>query len=300
MQSSASSRPTLGPKRSRPTPRDESEWSPAEIGAQTSTNFRFLPKKEPGINGELITGQSDQLDCFFTLLDDSIVDKLVQSINEYAAVKIQMNTPARRRSIYNDWKEVSKYEIYKFLAVTTMMGVNHRPAVRDYWSTHPGLHTKWYSEMFQRERFEKIYHSFLHAGEVDAERKHKIEPFMDSLVDNFSKAFTPFQQLSIDEMIVGFKGRWAYKQYNQSKPHKYHIKSFGLVDSATGYVMKILTYYGADTSYHSSADRDGGVAIKIFGTLLNDIGRGYHIYADRWYTTKALLVFLAKEKYYYT
>jgi hypothetical protein len=134
---------------------------------------------------------------------------------------------------------------------------------------------------------------------VNAEKKAKIERFMDSLVDNFSKAFTPYQQVSIDEMIVGFKGRWAYKQYNQSKPHKYHIKSFGLVDSTTGYVMRILTYYGADTSYHSSSDREGGVAIKIFGTLLNDIGRGYHIYADRWYTTKALLVFLHKEKYYY-
>lgn len=64
-QPSACSRPTLGPKRSRLTPRDESEWSPTEVGAQTNTNYRFLPKKEPGINGELITGQSDQLDCFF-------------------------------------------------------------------------------------------------------------------------------------------------------------------------------------------------------------------------------------------
>ncbi|BFZ11474.1 hypothetical protein BsWGS_14513 [Bradybaena similaris] len=49
-------------------------------------------------------------------------------------------------------------------------------------------------------------------------------------------------------MIIGFKGKWKYKQFNTTKPYKYHIKSFGLVDSTTGYVLSLLTYYGTNTS----------------------------------------------------
>ncbi|GFN81453.1 PiggyBac transposable element-derived protein 4-like [Plakobranchus ocellatus] len=100
-------------------------------------------------------------------------------------------------------------------------------------------------------------------------------------------------------MIIGFKGRWSYKQFNSSKPKKY-IKSFGLVDSTTGYVLNLLTYYGSDTSYNPDCDPDSGIAIKIFDTLLNGLGTGHHIFADRWYTTRALADHLVAKNIYYT
>ena len=88
-------------------------------------------------------------------------------------------------------------------------------------------------------------------------------------------------------MIIGWKGRWKYKMYNAAKPHKYHIKSFGLVDSSTGYVLNLLTYYGAETSYDPETDSDeqGRTSIKIFQTLLQHTSVGYHIFADTYYTT---------------
>ncbi|GFS05777.1 PiggyBac transposable element-derived protein 4 [Elysia marginata] len=98
-------------------------------------------------------------------------------------------------------------------------------------------------------------------------------------------------------MIVGYKGRWKYKQINASKPHKYHIKSFGLVDSTSGYVLQILTYYGTNTSYHPDCDPDSGMAIRILDTLLKDIGTGYHNFADRCYTTRALVEHLTQKNF---
>ncbi|GFS02920.1 PiggyBac transposable element-derived protein 4 [Elysia marginata] len=143
--------------------------------------------------------------------------------------------------------------------------------------------------MFDRERFETLYSTILHVGAPNAEGKNKIEPFHNMLITKFNAAFTPYQYVSIDEMVVGFEGRFEPKQYYATKPKK-HIKSFGLVDSSTGYVCNILTYFGANTSYDQSKDTDhqGGNSQKIFSTLLNIIGTGYHIYADRWYTTKKL------------
>lgn len=142
----------------------------------------------------------------------------------------------------------------------------------------------------------------LHVGEPDAEGKNKIEPFVNMLITKFNAVFTPFSSVSIDEMIIGWKGRWQYKQFNASKPKKYHIKSFGLVDSATGYVLDLLTYYGSNTSYDPELDVDshGSNSIKIFQSLLSHIGKGYHIFADRWYTTRVLLDYLLDKGIYFS
>ena len=87
-----------------------------------------------------------------------------------------------------------------------------------------------------------------------AQSKEKIEQFMNRLIENFQVSFYPCEQVAIDEMVIGWKGHWKYKQYNASKPSKY-IKTFGLCDSATGYCYNILTYYSKETSFDSTLER---------------------------------------------
>ncbi|RUS72539.1 hypothetical protein EGW08_019706 [Elysia chlorotica] len=277
-------------------------WESVELGARTEGyNFEFHPKnrREPGVNAEL-NDQSTALDCFLELFTDDVFALLISSINDYASKIQQKNTPARQYSRFKDMKPVDLYEMRKFLAVLLAMGLDHRPEIVDYWSTRASLNTPFYGQMFTRLRFETLYSTILHVGESDAEGKDKIEPFINLLVTKFNAAFTPFQYVSIDEMVVGFKGRFGSRQYNASKPKKHHIKSYGLVDSSTGYVCNVLTYFGADTSYDMTDGDHDGMAEKIFATLLKTIGKGYHIYSDRWYTNFNLLEFLLKREMYYT
>ena len=96
-----------------------------------------------------------------------------------------------------------------------------------------------------------------------------------------------------------FKGRWKNKQYNPSKPSKYIIKTFGLCDSATGYAFNILTFFGSDTSYNS--DTYGmEQSEKNVEYLLNPLGKGHHIFADRYYTTHSLISYLPSKSCHYT
>ena len=53
-----------------------------------------------------------------------------------------------------------------------------------------------------------MHQSMLHARRTDAVGKTKIEPFIDRLCQQFTEIYTPYPSLSIDEMVVGFKGRW--------------------------------------------------------------------------------------------
>ena len=184
------------------------------------------------------------------------------------------------------------------IALLIAMGLDKRPHISDYWSTDEMKRTPWYSSMFSRERFQTIYQTMLHVSPSNSEKKEKIEPFLNNIVSNFPTSFCPFQNVAIDEMVIHYKGRWKNKQYNPSKPSKYHIKTNGFCDSATGLAYNILTYFGSDTTY-SIKMNDQGNSENIFEYLLRPLGKGHHVFADRFYTTYSLVSYLSSNSFYY-
>ena len=137
-----------------------------------------------------------------------------------------------------------------------------KPKLAEYWSTDILKSIPWFSSVFSHNRFEAIFHTCMHASEVDAAGKAKIQPFVDRLVSNFQRAFYPYKNLSIHETVIGSEGRFAAKQYNPNKPEKHHIKTFGLCDSLTGYCHNLFIYFGADTSYNPDTDPNAQEAVK--------------------------------------
>ncbi|CAG5116967.1 unnamed protein product, partial [Candidula unifasciata] len=277
-------------------------WERVEDGvlSRTLNTFRFSPKTTPGVNPELVSESSTPLDCFLALFDDEVRTSLLDATNTYATLKKTQNNSARKHSVFASWNNLGIYELYKFSAVQMAMGICKRPSIQDYFSTRNVFSTSFYSQTFSWNRFLSIFQAMLHVGEPDADGKLKIEPFINKLLEKFQLAFTAYQEIAIDEMIVGFKGRWQYKQYNATKPSKYHIKSFGLVDSKTSYVVNLLTYYGSTTSYNPTNENESSHSIQVFDTLLRPLGTAYHIFADRYYTTRVLVDHLLKQKQYYT
>ena len=69
-------------------------------------------------------------------------------------------------------------------------------------------YTPWYHEIFPRDQFKMIYSTMLHAGSIRDEqsKKDKIDPFLNMLIDKFQSAFYPERDLSLDEMVVKWRG----------------------------------------------------------------------------------------------
>ena len=158
-------------------------------------------------------GDLTPYDYFRLLWDDEVEETLVRMVNEYGAMRKQQNMPAKRRSLIARWEDTNKSEMRKFVAVVIQMGIDKRPSINKYWSGSAQYSTPWFRSMFARERFELLYHtSMLHASELNAEKIQKILPFLNTLVRNFQEVFYPFRNVSIDEMVVGFKlkGRTKY------------------------------------------------------------------------------------------
>ena len=63
----------------------------------------------------------------------------------------------------------------------------------------------------------------------------KVRPFLDPLIKNFQEAYHPSQELSIDESMIVFKGRFSFIHYLPKKLTKWGMKAFVLADIRNGY-----------------------------------------------------------------
>lgn len=75
-----------------------------------------------------------------------------------------------------------------------------------------------------------------------------IRELFEHIVANFQKYYTPSECMTIDEQLLAFRGRCLFKIYIPSKPAKYGIKTYALVDANTLYVYNLETYTGKPQS----------------------------------------------------
>lgn len=93
-----------------------------------------------------------------------------------------------------------------FIAVILNMGIMQLSDLKDYWSTGDSTNLPFFHSVFSRDRFFQIFGA-LHVGDIDGTTKQeKIQSFLGMNCPSFKAAFTPGQQIAIDESIITFKG----------------------------------------------------------------------------------------------
>ena len=85
---------------------------------------------------------------------------------------------------------------------------------------------------------------YIPKGQPGHDPLYKLRPLLRPLITNFQAAYTLNRELSIDEAMVGFKGRLSFIQYLPKKPTKWGMKAYVLADSQTGYVYNWRLYTG--------------------------------------------------------
>ena len=192
-----------------------------------------------------------------------------------------------RRSRFANWKPTTAKELEGFFGVIINMGIIQLPNLEDYWKTGWTAHIPFFGHAFPRNRFEQIFW-MLHVSREDqanpGKKINKVKDILDLLIANFQQAFHPSRNLSVDETMVGFRGRFAAKQYMPSKPTKYGIKAFVLADSMHGYVLNTLVYTGADTlddasPIHSTLPQPARIVLHLIEPYK---GKGHTVYTDRY------------------
>lgn len=111
--------------------------------------------------------------------------------------------------------------------------------------------------------------------------------------------YTPQQKVSVDEELVLFRGRVAFRQYIPAKKARYGIKVYCLCEAATGYMSNFLIHSTREQNAKFGEDLNcGGLSMseKVVAELCRQIlGLGYHVHSDSWFTSLRLATFLLQQ-----
>lgn len=238
------------------------------------------------------------LECWKCFINDSILEKILQHTNEY----IEIIRPHYIRE--RDARFTDMVELKAFIGLLYLAGVFHanRMNLEDLWGKD-----NFGVEMFRLVMSLKRFKFLLRVIRFDdrttrAERRSvdklaAIRDVFSVFVDNCKNSYSPGQNVTIDEMLAGFRGRCSFRQYIPSKPNKYGIKIFSLVDAEIWYTHNLEIYPGKqpegpfETSYKPS-DVVKRLSEPIYGT-------GRNITADNWFTDTEVVNFLKNKKLSY-
>lgn len=236
-------------------------------------NRPFGPKCEVDI--------SDPLKIFLIFMSP-ILDLIVHQSNLYA----EQN---------GEKLDLTPEELSAFLGILILMGFHQLPSIRLYWSSNGNFLVTRIANVMSLKRFLHILR-YLHLndntklpkkGDKNFDKLFKVRPLLDILNEKFKSTFHPSRYLSIDESMIGFKGRSSLKQYLPLKPIKRGFKVWAITCAVTGFLLGLEVYQGKDNNNQAQAGTLGEKV--VLGLSYAFQGFGYCLFFDRFFTTLPLL-----------
>ena len=168
------------------------------------------------------------------------------------------------------------------------MGVDVLPNIADYWSTDSLLGVPGISADMPIDCFKALL-SCLHLNDNSEavpcnqpghDRLHKIRSMNDRPRQTWRTFYYPPREQSIDEAMVGFKGRNAMKQYMPMKPTKRGLKVWCRC-SPNGITNGCQVYEGS-----TKASREVNLSTAVVHGLAKYIyDKVHHLYNDNYFSS---------------
>lgn len=120
-----------------------------------------------------------------------------------------------------------------------------------------------------------------------------ISEIWEGFIEICRQSYKPSSYVTIDEQLVGFRGRCPFRMYLPSKPAKYGIKFILLCDVSTKYLIDALPYVGKTTNTSGRP-----LAEFCVETLTKSIhGTNRNITMDNWFSSVPLAEKLLQNPY---
>lgn len=252
-------------------------------------NFNFT-----GLTGitqdaiDSLDSSENSLDFFLLFMDDEVLDLIVMETNRYAEqciIDCITNENVSDSMRLMKWVDTDKEEIKKFVGLIIWMGLDKKPAMKDYWSQSI-LYNSLANKTMPRNRFELLLNMIHFSDNLNidgTDKLYKISPLVKLLNQKFSKMYNPEENVCLDETMVPFRGRLRFKQYIPGKRHKYGVKLFKICTSG-GYTWNVKVYAGKEDA------RDGQpVSSKIVMEMMSPLLKsGRTLVTDNFYTSMDL------------
>jgi hypothetical protein len=272
------------------SPPNPSPNSWTEYALQPPTQFPF--SGNAGVqDGDLV--KEDVLGIFESFFTEDLITLIVVETNRYAKQYLEKNN-LKSKSRCHQWTDTNNAEIKTYFGLLILQGINSKPTESLYFTKRESVETPFFSKIMSQRRF-LLISKFLHFANNDEyssisvdcpnRKLYKIQPIFKHLQNKFKTLYIPEKNISIDESLLGWKGRLGYVQYIPSKRKRFGIKFFELCESQTGYVWNFICYTGASTLY-PNVSQDIPVTEKVVLSLAHELlNKGYTLYMDNFYNS---------------
>lgn len=242
-----------------------------------------------------------EIDMFHILFDYDLVSHIASETNKYYKECLNKQATVKEFSKLKRWSDTNPDELYCFFALLILMPHCRKNNMKQYWSTDPLLETPMFPKVMSQDRFLLLLR-MLHLDDNTlangGDKLYKIRTVLETTRRKFATHFVPFQNLVIDESLMLWKGRLAFKQFIPSKRNRFGIKLFVLCDCTTGIVLDFIVYTGKGTDY--SVDDEMPTTLnaseKVIQTLLQPyLGKNHNLFVDNWYSSPKLFSWLHEQ-----
>lgn len=185
------------------------------------------------------------LEAWCLLISVDIINNIVKYTNE----EIQ------RRAVFNSGYSYAgstdDCEMYAFLGLFYAAGVmrSNRVNLSDLWSSDFGVDIFRATMSLRRFQFLSSCIRFDDKNtrpiRKESDKLAAIREVWDAFIKNCTSYYTPHEYVTIDEQLVGFRGKCPFKVYFPQKPDKYGMKIVMLNDAKTFYMVNAIPYIGA-------------------------------------------------------
>lgn len=278
------------------------KWAAAEPTRNVRTPAHNLLKLPGNKNA---SSKIVPLEAWQTIFSQDMLDTVVR----YTNLKIQEFRDKPGNQNRTEYRETNCIEINGLLGLLLLTAVfkSNNEAIESIYSTD-GTGREIFRLVMSAKRFAVLLACLRFDTHAERILKVKTDPaaaishIFDKFNQNSQSAYTLGANATVDEMLVGFRGRCKFKMYLPSKPVKYGLKIQCLVDARTHFICNTYIYCGKGSDSLGLTDEEKRFAIPTQAVLRLSkplFGSNRNITGDNWYSSIELTDQLLKKKLTY-
>ena len=195
---------------------------------------------------------------------------------------------------FANFRRITREELKAFFGINIIMGIVRLPNYALFWSNDDFFGNQGIKRTMTKNRYEELS-CYLHfsdstkepaRGAVNYDRLFKVRTVFDCVRSKCENNFKPTKNISVDEGMIGFRGRLSFRQYMPAKPTKYGIKVWMAADSSNGYVLNFDVYLGKEANQRRIYGLGYDVVTKMIRPFMN---KNHHVYFDNIFSSVSLL-----------
>lgn len=232
------------------------------------------------------------------LFPKQILDIVVEHTNDEIE-RHCLNLIEQGRDLQSYHQHTDEEEMRAFIGILYYSGSwkSSHVNIEDLWKPETGI--CFYRSVMSRLRFVTLAACLRFDNKEKRNKDDVFSPIREIweiFNSNCSSCYQPSRHCTVDEILLGFRGRSKFRMYIKSKPDKYGLKFFALNDPTTSYLINSLPYLGKIPITDKLKDEQ--LSEYYFRKVTEPIhGKKHTVTCDNWFTSVPLLQRMTEDPY---